>query len=494
MDVMDGGDSSGLVTVGTAVGLAAAGNPLSADDGDAGAGSSEKGENNELTAVVMPDLFERVRPLVCKDDGSPRLLVWLMPWSWLVIGVLTMPLSAHWTDCGQCEDEEASGRSVPHALNGIAFTLAGSAPAAFTLQFAEAIAPLKTGGALARLGAGSKKVSEQQLRSVKRWLALAVPFAFLCAIGSFISVILGLLNILGLVSSDSPVSPGQVVGPWVMLCLGVGVPSMLGWYVAMKVGVCLARNEVMSVVERTLPAALADDERWSSDVAQPAVKLATHTMPALSYGFGTGTALVAMVATLMMIFNGNSLLYGFNTGYHIHYTEEDEAGNEVSAAYSDVMAGRHAFNLVMQGLLVPLLLASDLAYVSSQCDRLLNTINNLRLTWESTKSAQEVHSRVYPLLDTLRNLNANQGLGFTAGGKVVDKRTLNVIFVSAVSFFSAVFPLLITLIPSKDQPLADVAGATCNMTAAEVALVRNVFEARGCPMGNATLIGALILS
>jgi hypothetical protein len=73
-----------------------------------------------------------------------------------------------------------------------------------------------------------------------------------------------------------------------------------------------------------------------------------------------------------------------------------------------VMAGRHAFNLFCC-LFVPLLLASDLAYVSSLCDALLNTINNLRLRWESVESAQAVHLRVYPLLDTLRNLNNNQG-------------------------------------------------------------------------------------
>eukprot|EP01046_Picozoa_sp_COSAG06_P061869 COSAG06_NODE_13738_length_1224_cov_1.467556_3_plen_133_part_00 len=68
----------------------------------------------------------------------------------------------------------------------------------------------------------------------------------------------------------------------------------------------------------------------------------------------------------------------------------------------------HAFNLFCC-LFVPLLLASDLANVSSLCDALLNTINNLRLRWESVESAQAVHLRVYPLLDTLRNLNNNQG-------------------------------------------------------------------------------------
>eukprot|EP01051_Picozoa_sp_SAG22_P009029 SAG22_NODE_724_length_7634_cov_11.669808_2_plen_117_part_00 len=40
---------------------------------------------------------------------------------------------------------------------------------------------------------------------------------------------------------------------------------------------------------------------------------------------------------------------------------------------------------------IPLLLAKDLAHVSSLCDTLLNRINSLRLEWADTATAQEIH-------------------------------------------------------------------------------------------------------
>ena len=40
---------------------------------------------------------------------------------------------------------------------------------------------------------------------------------------------------------------------------------------------------------------------------------------------------------------------------------------------------------------MPLLLAKDLAHVSSLCDTLLNRLNSLRLEWTDTATAQEIH-------------------------------------------------------------------------------------------------------
>jgi hypothetical protein len=92
---------------------------------------------------------------------------------------------------------------------------------------------------------------------------------------------------------------------------------------------------------------------------------------------------------------------------------------------------------------------------------------------------------------------------------VVDKRTLNVIFVSAMSVASFIFPLLMSLIPGGNRrpdagPLSDgsatasasasaSSGGVCNVTGAEIALVRSLFAARGCPMDNVTLIAMQLL-
>ena len=61
--------------------------------------------------------------------------------------------------------------------------------------------------------------------------------------------------------------------------------------------------------------------------------------------------------------------------------------------------------------ILPLILSADVAHVSSMCDTLLGTINDLRMEWDSTKEAQVVHARTFPLQTTLANLNQGQGLG-----------------------------------------------------------------------------------
>ena len=60
---------------------------------------------------------------------------------------------------------------------------------------------------------------------------------------------------------------------------------------------------------------------------------------------------------------------------------------------------------------LPLVLSADVAHVSSMCDELLSTINDVRMEWDSTKEAQAVHARTFPLQCALANLNRGQGLG-----------------------------------------------------------------------------------
>jgi hypothetical protein len=105
----------------------------------------------------------------------------------------------------------------------------------------------------------------------------------------------------------------------------------------------------------------------------------------------------------------------------------------------------------------------------------MDTVNSLRLQWGSSKEAQAVHARAFPLQYTLSSLNNNQGLGYRVLGKVIDKRTLNVIFISAVSFFSTALPLLIANMPTH------LGGGQCNITALDADLVRAVFARTSCP-------------
>ncbi len=97
--------------------------------------------------------------------------------------------------------------------------------------------------------------------------------------------------------------------------------------------------------------------------------------------------------------------------------------------------------------LAPFIVAADLAAVSTRCDRLLKSINSLRLSWASTEEASSVHRHTFPLQCTLKELNNGQGLGFVVFSKVIDKKTLNLVAFSVASFFGTVIPLIMAFMP-----------------------------------------------
>ena len=123
-------------------------------------------------------------------------------------------------------------------------------------------------------------------------------------------------------------------------------------------------------------------------------------------------------------------------------------------------------------------------------------MNNLRLDWSTTEELDRTHRKVAPLLETLTRLNNRQGLGYKVFGKVVDKRTLNIIFVSATSFFLTVMPVLIALMPPAEEDTQRHVHdrvTLCNFTASEleVAEVARLLL-RSCP-SNATVTDVVAL-
>jgi hypothetical protein len=81
--------------------------------------------------------------------------------------------------------------------------------------------------------------------------------------------------------------------------------------------------------------------------------------------------------------------------------------------------------------------------------------------------------------------NRGQGLGFVAGGRVLDLRTLQVVFAGVVSLLSTVLPILIAMRPAIGGD------EVCGVTANEIELVRATFTNRSCSYANVT-IGSLL--
>ena len=183
-----------------------------------------------------------------------------------------------------------------------------------------------------------------------------------------------------------------------------GVPIGLAWFISLKVAAGLANDDVVEVVKQATPAALKDDDQWTATVAAPAIKLATHTMAHLSEGWGQGTGIATVglwifaVCRFAMFLGGGCATAGDGT------CDSGTSDTFAQAVQKELMPSLGA-------ALAPLLIALDVAHVSSMCDRLLDSINQLRLAWSSSSDAYDVHRRTYPLLITLKGCNNGQGLG-----------------------------------------------------------------------------------
>ena len=128
-----------------------------------------------------------------------------------------------------------SSESLPKRIDGVMFSLAGSFPAMFSMQLYWAIAP-KTdgsrGGALAQLGAGSKRVSASQMKSLARWPYLLAPLAVGLAAVFFFSSFFIVYEFWKNPPDSATGLELVVMYPLVLyICaaLTIGIPSMIGW-------------------------------------------------------------------------------------------------------------------------------------------------------------------------------------------------------------------------------------------------------------------------
>ena len=85
----------------------------------------------------------------------------------------------------------------------------------------------------------------------------------------------------------------------------------------------------------------------------------------------------------------------------------------------------------------PLLLAMDVASVSTAIDKLGETLNTKR----ADDMSYENHIKLEVTESLLRNLNKGQGLGFVVGGMVLNTATLQNIFVVTIGFLSTAVTL-----------------------------------------------------
>ena len=137
---------------------------------------------------------------------------------------------------------------------------------------------------------------------------------------------------------------------------------------------------------------------------RPALRLATHTFQALSSGWGLSTGAFAIGI-------GIHVLGSFLRMYI------DPSKRTPTMLLSTAVVST-----------VPLLVALIPATASSQYDRFVEKLNDLRL------ANLGAHERVFPLLDSLLRVNDGQGVGFKSFGVVIDRRMLKKIALGTCKF------------------------------------------------------------
>eukprot|EP01046_Picozoa_sp_COSAG06_P007286 COSAG06_NODE_353_length_16899_cov_14.694345_18_plen_384_part_00 len=255
------------------------------------------------------------------------------------------------------------------------------------------------GGQLAELGMGRVMISASAAAHLRRWgVILAVLTSFAVLGGGGNSIVKQF--IFGIPSSGNPshvgltkLSPRMRFGALLLGLYGIGTaPLLFGWYLALKASSILVSDAVLEArkkIAQTSPS----DAAWDSEVVPATIELLKETLPALSAGFGDG------VLVLFFAFWVNAL---------------GSFAKFLHSGFPGMLFATAAMSMA------PLLLAADVAAASSDCDHVRSTLNDKR----AEDMSIETDTKIQIVERLLSNANRGQGLGFVAGGRVIDRATL----------------------------------------------------------------------
>ena len=248
----------------------------------------------------------------------------------------------------------------------------------------EAVIP---GGALDSLGQGKVKISSQARKRLQLW-SYALSFFASC------SVLAGLAMTVWVFLPDTELSVSALTPfaqqvtfysafPHLMMCTFdvLIIPAGLGVLLSLHGAATLATDAVAEVIRKAEALDFKNMEQWAA-LEAGCVNLAEVIMPCVSRGWG-------MTVLFGFAFGWVGALLFFLTSFP-----------------AQGMAKLGQLFLCVFTALVPLAVAWPLAAVSSDCSKLLNLLNKMRLRDLSQ------HARLRALETAMRQLNNNRGLGF----------------------------------------------------------------------------------
>ena len=242
---------------------------------------------------------------------------------------------------------------------------------------------------------------------------------------------------------------------------------MFAWWLTLKEANVLESTAVIAarkLIDRTS----ATPDEWDALVVPELLKIIQVTLPALSQGWGDG---------LLANWSG---IWAFSLGGFTYLLDALSSDIPIGATVGIGVPTVIGLNIVSTCL--PLGLAADVAGASSDCDTIKTALNKKRAV---SKYDVAVDAKLMAIEARVKNLNNDGGLGFVAGCKVIDKKTLLLIFVELIAALSVAVPVILSL-----QPPTIVAGAqACAMSAQEISTIQSAMMSRNasCSFDNVSL-------
>lgn len=370
-----------------------------------------------------------------------------------VLGVAALPLLAllgiasAWSQLGPRIMSDAP------SLDTVAGSMWAAANIVLVVGLPSVHRVIRPGGSLDRLHENTVLLDAMK-NSLKKWAIAMNILSMIFFASGFALLVQGMLS-PGADGADIKWTVNWKLsgGPVVMF---ICVPCVCWWY-ALKVASMLVRSKVsvaLTAIQDTDP----NSAEWTTVVAPLITSLIAETLPILSAGWGDGVAVGFVNAWLTAL------------GCFCYY-----------------LCYRSAFMLLcaVAILLVPILLALDVAGASTDCVSLQTTLNTKR----TDNITPETHVSIWRLETALERSNGKQGLGFVVAGKVIDKATLKTMFITIVSLATSLGPILFALNRPFEQSVDNCVPAPIQIAVVKAAFAENANAT--CSYNNLT-VGAIL--
>ena len=377
---------------------------------------------------------------------------------------------------------------------------------------------LKPGGNLEQLGLGSVKISERDARNLMIWRCITTFFGLLLFAGETFTFFkngnkiwftgtgtgecfytpreeweakFSGQEVRGQTKFDACVASEQRTVAerldrrfkWVLLPVltNLLLPVLImGFFYTLRIGALLARDATSQVIASALACDPHDKNSWDSNIAGPALQL-EKTFRCLSNGWGRGLFGIGSLLWLMALANFCKAID------HVTYLRvgegcyDDETGEHQPYCHRNF-----ALIQMCMYLSLPLLLTLDIASTSNRCDHLMDVLNSVRMA-----NGEECHIRTSWLIESLRSLHRDQGLGFTISGVVVDKVALRNLALAIGGSLTTIITVLLSL---TEEPPPNMATSICPVSDQQRRIVQELFATdsnSNCTYANVTVGGIL---